>query len=204
MAEDNDNKVLASPLRRLHLLLAETGKRVAIVTAFVAVALLVQGLLVKLLPDRPVIEMTTMLKYDYDRTRMALRDLSNTFDTVAPDLYKNASPAVRAQLDTIREKIDIAESPFNMREQLGGRLELVGTAHAQSAGPSLKPEEFNRPLILYSLLGVLGVLLAGFTLIYAFTKDAERMKFAQSIIQTIVSFAIGVVAGMLGTSPGAA
>jgi hypothetical protein len=33
-----------------------------------------------------------------------------------------------------------------------------------------------------------------------FTKDPERLKFAQSNLQTIISFMIGVAAGMLGTT----
>lgn len=43
------------------------------------------------------------------------------------------------------------------------------------------------------------LILVGLVLIYAFSKDSERMKFAHQIIQTIVNFAIGVVAGILGT-----
>ncbi|WP_292082226.1 hypothetical protein, partial [Mesorhizobium sp.] len=60
--------------------------------------------------------------------------------------------------------------------------------------------EFNRPLILYCILAAMGVLVLIFLGIYMFTKDPERLKFAQSNLQTIISFMIGVAAGMLGTT----
>jgi uncharacterized membrane protein YfcA len=76
-------------------------------------------------------------------------------------------------------------------------------ASAPASTPSSSGLSRGSAIRLYALLGVISLILTGFVAIYALTKDPERMKFAQLIIQTTVSFAIGVVAGMLGTGSGA-
>jgi hypothetical protein len=202
MANQDDNEpvgVQSSPMERISGLFGEAKYRIG---AALLLGLLTFAVQMALTPKAP--DTVRVLARDFHTARTALTDLRMTFDEVYPQIYKVAPDEVRADLDNMRAKIDLADSNFRAWQDLEGFLPaLVGTANAQSTTAALPADEFNRPFVLYALLGVLGLILLLFIGIYAFTKDAERMKFAQSIIQTIVSFAIGVVAGMLGTGSGA-
>lgn len=211
-SDDEQRLVQASPWERLRIYLKFNSRSLAVVSMLMIGTFVASGVTQynRTHSEPPTV---TMLESEYESVIMAIQSSRATFDQLYPALYKDASPEIRTQLDSLRDNLITASSMSILREDLSSlpalpsliqsaRAETQPSAQAETKtepGP-LAPQEYNRPMVLYMFMGVLGCLLFGFFGIYLFSKDKERIIFAQSILQTLVSFILGVVAGMLGTT----
>ncbi|RWB30515.1 MAG: hypothetical protein EOQ42_24180 [Mesorhizobium sp.] len=88
----------------------------------------------------------------------------------------------------------------------GGKLDdvsipsLVTAAHADTLSNITDPTIY-RPAIMIFMIVALTLFLLLFMGLYLYTKDADKLRFAGSMIQTIIGFYVGVVTGVLGIPP---
>lgn len=139
-------------------------------------------------------------RVEFEAAVASLQEARRLFEDTIPQLQ--VDPKSAFALEAGLSQLVAAQDLFQglVKKPQAAAISFVTQASAQTSQGSSDQLEFNKPMILYAILGVLVAMLVAFLGMYMFSKDAGRIDFAKTNLQTLISFMIGVVAGMLGTS----
>ncbi|MGO7035669.1 hypothetical protein ACCT19_33180 [Rhizobium ruizarguesonis] len=150
--------------------------------------------------------------YDY-RFAMAydaLRDIKSILVEAQEAINRNPStaPDVAEKVDKALAVATAATDRFNppvtQKDQSAiPAFSLVSAAYAQGSTPDEGHQrpEYIRPAIMIFVIIVITAFGGVCVYMYLTTADAERIKFADSMLRTIIGFYIGIVTGLLGIPP---
>lgn len=117
------------------------------------------------------------------------------------NLYPDTPPAVLAEIERALTEATAGLDLPEDRSFLDVAPSIVGPAFAQSQAAAPPKSEIVRPAIMIFVIVVITLFGAVCVYMYLTTADAERIKFADSMIRTIIGFYIGIVTGLLGIPP---
>ncbi|MGO6676419.1 hypothetical protein [Rhizobium leguminosarum] len=120
----------------------------------------------------------------------------------AADQYPGTPPAVLSEIErALTEATAALEFPTYGSSFLDLAPSIVSPAFAQSQAAAQPKPEIVRPAIMIFVIVVITLFGAVCVYMYLTTADAERIKFADSMLRTIIGFYIGIVTGLLGIPP---
>lgn len=104
------------------------------------------------------------------------------------------------QADELLKKILVSGQYSSATHQQSFDFSIFGIANAASNQPPILRKE-NSPYALYLAVSILALILLASCWVLLFSKEASKVKFAQTMIQSLSGFSIGIIAGPTITKP---
>ncbi|MGO6943181.1 hypothetical protein [Rhizobium johnstonii] len=140
----------------------------------------------------------------------SLRDIKSILVEAQEAINKNPSTVpdvaekVEKALAVATAATDRFNPPVTQKEQSAiPAFSFVSAAYAQgsTSDEGQQRPEYIRPAIMIFVIIVITAFGGVCVYMYLTTADAERIKFADSMLRTIIGFYIGIVTGLLGIPP---
>lgn len=118
--------------------------------------------------------------------------------TISLEQYKSLIGGINDRVSATLKTIETYEANWPRRHSSNSVFSIAAFAEMSAVSSAISSIDSLRPAIMIGVIGAITVFFFICVVLFCYTSDADKLKFADNMMRTIVGFYIGIVTGLLG------